>query len=151
MTSQPIAGVGAIFSPSSATTMTRWNSDLETGHACIDAEHRELLTQLQALKDAVDQGAGRERIAELINILQTYVLGHFAREEAHMVKVNCPAADLNRAAHREFTQKLDGWLFLLSASGSPVSMLLDVHREACAWIESHILNCDCQLRRCRPD
>ena len=131
--------------------MTQWNPHLETGHARIDAEHRELLTQLLALKDAVDGGAGRERIAELIRILQSYVLGHFAREEAHMLRVQCPAADRNRAAHREFEHKLEGWLFLLSASGSPVSMLLDVHREACAWIEEHILNCDCQLRQCRPN
>ena len=131
--------------------MTQWNPHLETGHARIDAEHRELLTQLQALKDAVDGGAGRERIAELIRILQSYVLGHFAREEAHMLRVQCPAADLNRAAHRELEHKLEGCLFLLSASGSPVSMLLDVHREACAWIEEHILNCDCQLRQCRPN
>ena len=131
--------------------MTQWSPHLETGHAQIDSEHRELLAQLQSLKDAVDGGAGRERIAELIKILQAYVLGHFAREEAHMQRVNCPATELNRAAHRVFEHKLEGWLFLLSASGSPVSMLQDVHREACAWIEDHILKCDCQLRRCRPD
>jgi len=131
--------------------MTQWSPHLETGHAQVDSEHRELLAQLQALKTAVDDGAGREQIVELIKILQAYVLGHFAREEAHMRRVNCPAAHLNQAAHREFAHRLDGWLILLSASGSPVSMLLDVHREACGWIEEHILNCDCQLRRCRPD
>jgi hypothetical protein len=32
--------------------------------------------------------------------------------------------------------------------GTPVSMLLDVHRESIAWIEAHILNVDCRLRGC---
>ncbi len=128
--------------------MTSWSSRFETGHPQIDAEHRELFVHLNALKAAVDAGAGRERTVELIVILQKYALGHFAREESHMRRVNCPARDQNCAAHRDFSRKLDGWLDLLTFSGTPVSVLLDVHRESIAWIESHIVNVDCQLRGC---
>lgn len=132
--------------------MSTWNPRFETGHDQIDAEHREFFAKLSAMKQELDAGAGRERIVELINLLQRYVLGHFAREEALMRRTNCPAFEQNRAAHREFERKLEGWLELLSSSGSPVSLLLDVHRESFAWIENHILNCDCQLRGCRvPD
>jgi len=130
--------------------MITWHPKYETGHPQIDAEHREFLRQLDVLKEAIDSGAGRERIVDLIVILQRYVLGHFAREEAYMVKVACPATGQNCTAHREFAQKLDRWLEVLTMSGAPVSMVLDVHRESIGWIESHILNVDCHLRRCTP-
>ncbi|MCX6954655.1 MAG: hemerythrin domain-containing protein [Verrucomicrobia bacterium] len=128
--------------------MTTWNERFETGHAQIDAEHREFFRQLNALKGAVESGAGRERVVDLITILQTYVLGHFAREEAHMARVDCPALQANCAAHRDFALKLEHWLELLTMSGTPVSMLLDVHRESIGWIEAHIINIDCRLRGC---
>lgn len=128
-----------------------WNPALETGHPSIDSEHRELLDQLAAVKTAIDQGAGREQIAELIAVLQKYVLGHFAREEVLMERKNCQARDTNRAAHREFARKLDGWLVLLTSGVSPYSLMRDVHREATDWIVAHILQCDCQLRQCLPD
>jgi len=128
--------------------MTTWSARFETGHPQIDAEHREFIRQLQALKAAIDAGAGREQTVELIVILQKYALGHFAREEAHMLNVKCPATGANCSAHREFARKLDGWLELLSYSGTPVSLLLEVHRESIQWIENHILNIDCRLRGC---
>ncbi len=128
--------------------MTTWNERFETGHAQIDAEHQEFFRQLQALKVAVEAGAGRERVVELIGILQKYVLGHFAREEAHMARVACPALGANCAAHRDFALKLDRWLEILTMSGTQVSMLLDVHRESISWIEAHIINIDCRLRGC---
>lgn len=128
--------------------MSNWSPRFETGHAQIDAEHREFFRQLHGLKQAVEAGAGREQITELIIILQKYVLGHFAREEAHMQAVNCPAQEMNCTAHRLFAEKLDHWLELLSYSGTSVTMLLDIHRESIAWIENHILNIDCRLRGC---
>ena len=129
--------------------MINWSARFETGHAQIDAEHREFFNKLNGLQLALEAGAGRERIVELINLLQRYVLGHFAREETLMRRTHCPAYEQNRTAHREFERKLEVWLELFSTGGTPVSLLLDVHRESFAWIEAHILNCDCRLRGCR--
>jgi hemerythrin-like metal-binding protein len=146
----PHAGpLAATLTHQSPTPMITWSPRLETGHAQIDAEHRELIEKLAVLKQVIEAGAGRERIVELINLLQRYVLGHFAREETHMHRTGCPAYEENRTAHRVFERKLEGWLELLTTGSVPVSLLLDVHRESSAWIEAHILKCDCQLRSCR--
>ena len=120
----------------------------ETGHEQVDAEHRELLRQLDALQEAVDAGAGRGRMVELITILQKYAQGHFAREEAHMHRVACPAAGRNCAAHREFARKLDAWLDLLTVGSAPLSVMRDVQRESTDWIKFHITKVDCRLRSC---
>ncbi|PAW68915.1 MAG: hypothetical protein B9S34_01010 [Opitutia bacterium Tous-C1TDCM] len=128
--------------------MPQWNPDFETGHPTIDTEHQEFLHQLEMLKVAIDAGAGREKVVDLIVVLQRYVLGHFAREEAHMLRVGCPSHGANCAAHREFSHKFDRWLELLTYSGTPVSLLLEVHRESLAWITHHIQKVDCGLRAC---
>lgn len=128
--------------------MTLWSDRFLTGHTQIDDEHREFCRQLDAIKLAVDAGAGREQIVALIVTLQRYVLGHFAREEMHMERVECPARKANCTAHRELEGKLERWLEVLTTSGAPVSLLMDIHRESCAWIQHHILHIDCQLRGC---
>ena len=120
----------------------------ETGHEQVDAEHREFFRQLDALQLAIDAGAGRGRIVELITILQKYARGHFAREEAHMHRVGCPAAGLNCAAHREFSRKLDAWLDLLTVGSAPLSVMRDIQRESTDWIMAHISKIDCRLRSC---
>jgi hemerythrin len=129
--------------------MKQWNETLETGHRQIDGEHQEFFRQLRVLKEAMDLGAGRERIVELIVLLQKYVLGHFAREEAYMRKVACPTLALNVEEHRKFAAKFERWLDLLTMGGAPVSVMIDVHRESSAWIENHITHVDCGLRGCR--
>jgi hemerythrin len=132
--------------------MSTWNPRFETGHPNIDAEHQEFFRRLDSVRTAIDAGEGRERIIDMITILQQYTLGHFSREEAHMRRVNCPALVANCTEHQEFAHRLDAWLTLLSTGVEPISLLVDIHREATAWIESHIVNIDCQLRNCRqPD
>lgn len=128
--------------------MTNWSPEYETGHAQIDTEHREFFRQLNDLKIAIENGAGREKTVDLIKILQEYVLGHFSREEAYMKAVNCPALSVNCSAHGAFAKKLEDWLTILSLSGTPMSLVTDIHRESLAWIKGHIVGVDCKLRGC---
>lgn len=131
--------------------MTLWDERFATGHRQIDDEHQAFCRQLDAIKQAIDGGAGREQIVQLIVVLQKYALGHFAREEAHMLRFKCPAQRENCRAHRELETKLERWLEILTMSGAPVSVLTDVHREFSTWITDHILTIDCQLRGCVPN
>lgn len=128
--------------------MNTWSESLCTGHAQIDADHREFFRQLTELQKAIDDGVGADRTAELISILQEHALGHFQREELHMEKVKCRSSKQNCAAHREFARKLEGWTMLLCASGGSPSLMQDIHRESGAWMESHIQNVDRHLRDC---
>lgn len=128
--------------------MIPWTPALETGHPQIDDDHQKLIASLNELDAALKKGAGKEQVAQLIAFLNSYSREHFAREEAHMARVQCPAAAANRQAHRAFVDKLDGWLAKLQ-SGSSLSLVLEVHRETSRWIEAHILGVDCKLRGCR--
>jgi len=128
--------------------MIPWTPALETGHPVIDDDHRKLIASLNELDSALKKGAGKEQVVQLLSFLNRYSREHFAREEAHMTRVNCPSKDANVKAHNEFVAKLDGWLAKLQA-GPSLSVVLEVHRETSRWITAHIVGVDCKLRGCR--
>ena len=55
--------------------------DLLTGNQLIDSEHRQLFDAINALMDACAQGAGRTKINETVQFLNSYVSKHFRDEE----------------------------------------------------------------------
>lgn len=129
--------------------MITWTSQLETGTAFVDADHKQLIAQLNALHDALQRGEGKDRLVEMIVFLNRYAREHFAREEEHMQQVGCAAYADNCRAHDAFVVKLERWITQLKTAGSSTTLLLEVHREACAWIQGHIVGIDCKLRGCR--
>ena len=128
--------------------MIPWTSALETGHSQIDDDHKKLIASLNELDTALKKGAGKDQVVQLTAFLNGYAREHFAREEAHMTRVQCPAAAANKQAHRDFVAKLDGWLGKLQ-TGASLSLVLEVHRETSRWIQAHIVGVDCKLRGCR--
>lgn len=129
--------------------MINWSPALETGHAFVDNDHKNLISQLNALSEAMHRGEAKERINDMILFLSKYARDHFAREEAHMQRIGCPAYAENCRAHDQFVAKLETWIAKMQQAGASTSLVLDVHREASAWIQSHIVGIDCKLRGCR--
>ncbi|HVS51741.1 MAG TPA: hemerythrin family protein [Opitutaceae bacterium] len=129
--------------------MIQWSSSLETGHAMVDNDHKRLIDQLNQLSEALQRGAGKEEITGMIVFLNSYAREHFAREETHMQRIGCPVLNENCRAHALFLSKLSGWIERLRSAGASTSLVLEVHRESCAWIKSHIVGIDCKLRGCR--
>jgi hemerythrin-like metal-binding protein len=127
--------------------MIQWNSTLETGHALVDQDHKQLVASLNELEAALKQGAGQEQIEKIIAFLNRYTREHFIREEMHMQRVACPAYAENCKEHRAFVAKLDEWVAKLQY-GASTTLVLDVYRETANWIRGHILRVDCKLRGC---
>jgi hemerythrin-like metal-binding protein len=126
--------------------MLLWNENLETGHPQVDAEHREIFIQLNEIGDAIARGASREAISRLIVVLLDYSNRHFANEEHAMACAQCPLHGANCAAHRAFIDRMTAWLGAINSGVTPMSLISDVHAEACRWIEHHITTVDLALR-----
>lgn len=130
--------------------MITWNPALETGHAVIDRDHRALVNSLNELEAALQAGAGKQEVERILQFLNAYTREHFKREEAYMLRVNCPASGENCRAHSEFLQKLDVWTKQLTSTGITTTLVLTVFRETSRWVQGHILKVDCKLRSCQP-
>lgn len=129
--------------------MITWSESLSTSHENIDAEHKMLIKSLNDLDQAMKKGAGRDQITASVLFLENYVAGHFAREEAYMLKVKCPSFADNCKAHRELKQKLANWKNLLTKEGASTTLVLEIYNETSDWITNHILKIDCKLKGCK--
>jgi len=114
----------------------------------VDTDHKQLIDSLNQLEDSLRDGAGKENIGKLLDFLNRYTRDHFAREEAHMKKIGCPAYNENCREHTLLISRLDVWLERLQR-GTSITLVLEVHREIANWIRGHILKTDCKLRGCR--
>jgi hemerythrin len=129
--------------------MIQWHATLETGHALVDSDHRQLISTLNELEQALKQGVGKDELARIITFLVVYANAHFAREEQHMREVQCPSLLPNCLAHSALRRKLDSWMETMGRSGPSTTLVLEIYREMSSWITQHIRKVDCQLRGCR--
>lgn len=128
--------------------MIAWNRNFETGNPDVDRDHQKICAGLNQIELALDNGAGREQIAEMISILQTYTLVHFRSEERIMACVKCPRHGENCEAHHQFEARLERWLEVLTIPIPDIgtTLLRDVHDECSRWIQEHLLQIDSSLR-----
>lgn len=130
--------------------MLHWNSQLETGHPQVDAEHREIYARLNEIGETIERGADPEALTRLIVLLLDYAYLHFHHEEHTMDCARCPMHDRNCAQHRLFVERMQNWLVIVNSGTAPISLIGDIHAECCAWIAHHIENVDLGLRASAP-
>ena len=73
--------------------------DLLTGNQLIDSEHRQLFDAINALLDACAQGAGRTKINETVQFLNSYVSKHFRDEEQLQLQSKYPGYNAHHTFH----------------------------------------------------
>jgi hemerythrin-like metal-binding protein len=130
--------------------MLQWTESLRTGNARIDAEHREIMAQLNEIGGALQRGADPEALTKLITVLLDYAYLHFHHEEHAMSCAGCPMLGKNCAAHRFFAVKMKTWLAVINSGVAPISLISDIHTQSCDWIKSHIEKVDIGLRSPPP-
>jgi hemerythrin len=129
--------------------MITWHEMYSTGHPELDAEHKQLIDQLNQLETALKEGAARDQIPRLLKFLADYAVKHFQHEESCMAQYRCPSALENKKAHAAFISKFSKIQKEIQTNPKiSTTQILDTHRELCDWIRSHMLKIDCQLKAC---
>jgi hemerythrin len=80
--------------------------DLLTGNQLIDSEHRQLFDAINALMDACAQGAGRTKISETVQFLNSYVSKHFRDEEQLQLQSKYPGYNAHHTFHEGYKREL---------------------------------------------
>jgi hemerythrin len=128
--------------------MINWSPDFETGVAMVDADHRQLVSGLNQLEQAIELGQGSKAIDRIVAGLEQYAAAHFAREEDCMHRLHCPVAAANESAHRQFLASVKRAKTKLAQPGAAALVAIGIHGELVAWIRQHILTIDRHLRSC---
>ena len=76
-----------------------WDDTLDTGHAEMDADHKQLAGLFNRLRDALEGGEAMASCAEVLDDIIRHTRAHFELEQRLMIQHQYPKADQHAAEH----------------------------------------------------
>ena len=125
-----------------------WEPSMTTGIEALDNQHKQLITWLNDLLDAMSMGRGRTEVDGLLDKLGGYAVMHFGHEEDCMTKYNCPVAAKNATAHQEFIATFSNLREEFEKDGATAYLVVRVESELMRWLIGHIKGTDSHLAPC---
>ena len=119
--------------------------ELVSGHAMVDAQHQELIDNINRLYDAVEQGNSIDEALSTLGFLAQYTMFHFGSEEKLMRTAEYPQYEAHKAAHDAFVETVKGLYDELSESGVSAGFADRVEDVVTKWLVNHILGMDKQM------
>jgi len=128
-----------------AGAVLEWRKEYEVGVAIIDAQHRELLRQMNALSAKVRHGDS-EGTREVLGFLGTYAVEHFRTEEALMAETRYPLAAEHAQEHVRFVERFTELTREVEAgTHEPLSLLFRIQLGMIDWVITHTTGTDQHL------
>ena len=115
-----------------------FDSTLETGHALIDSQHKELIKAVNDLYSACSAGKGREEVLKTVDFLEKYTAKHFSQEEELQVKYNYPDYVNHKRLHETFKKTVHDFNQKINADGVTISLFAEINHQIGDWLFSHI-------------
>ena len=122
----------------------KWTPDLATGIEIIDNQHKDLISRIDNLFQAMKVGKGRDEIYEMIEFLEKYVVEHFSTEEKYMKKYHYDELKfkLHLTQHKRFVQQLKDLREEFDEKGASSYLAIKIHKHVLTWLLSHIKRVD---------
>ena len=120
----------------------RWDPTLAMGVPELDEQHREILTELQALIHAIRRGCSRDQVGRTLAFLRAHVAEHFAAEEALMLETGYAGLADHKAQHDAFARELAALEAEHRRDGPSPSLILRVNGRVSSWLRDHIYRID---------
>lgn len=121
-------------------------NDLNLGIPELDDQHQAFFLHAVALRRALIDGGGRERLMKTLRYLETFVAEHFAAEERYMRLHNYPGILIHRKAHEVFARTVEELRKKardLDSRGESISFLaVDIEHRLELWYTDHIRTMD---------
>ena len=122
-----------------------WDPKLAVGVRVIDEQHQELFRQVNALLQAMEQGKGREVIANLLAYLKSYVVEHFGAEQKLMTQHRYPEQVAHEEQHDGFVRTFLELSSEFEKTGPTITLALKVNTLVCPWLRLHVGTSDRKL------
>ncbi|MDR1252406.1 MAG: bacteriohemerythrin [Treponema sp.] len=123
----------------------QWDSTLETGHAKIDSQHKQLVAALNNIIEASQKGKGKEEIFKTLDFLTGYTIIHFSTEEEFQIQYNYPDYLVHKRYHDEFKITVSQLTGRLIKEGPTEEMIDIVTTTIGDWLLNHIKGDDFRM------
>lgn len=117
-----------------------WTTELETGIAEIDQQHRWLVDLTNQLHQMLgEDGGNAEALGEVLEQLVDYTMNHFIVEEELFARLGYPESDAHKAQHNVFTERIVELLTQYDAGEIVGEQALTLLKN---WLTNHIVKVD---------
>ena len=123
----------------------QWDSSLETGHAKIDNQHKQLISALNSIIEASQQGKGSDEIFRTLDFLTGYTVMHFSTEEKLQAEYNYPDYLVHKSYHDEFKVTVGELTKRLVQEGPTEDVIIEVTTVIGKWLLNHIKGDDFRM------
>ena len=120
-----------------------WDDTLRTGHSGMDSEHGRLAELFNLLAGAMEQDAGNDGYASVLDDIIAHTREHFAVEEELMDRYHYPKGAEHKAEHAMLIDQVLGYKANFEAVRATSPAAVSVFPEV--WLAYHILFSDKQL------
>ena len=125
--------------------MIQLSKDMEVGVVEIDAQHKELVDRLNAMVSMGHDAASKEEAQKTLNMLEEYIVKHFADEEALQRKNKYPEYESHKKLHQVFIAEFEKLKKEFEINGHSLKFTMDLNNTLINWIVKHIKSADVEL------
>jgi len=125
-----------------------WEDVPKTGDRAIDIQHKYLIDIINELAVCIESGTAAQSVKKILNLLKYYTEWHFGREELCMAKHQCPLAEANQNAHKQFMHTFDRFSTEYAQSESDQeahAIALRMYQTLTDWLVNHIQKIDTSI------
>ena len=116
-----------------------FTSNLVTGNKTIDEQHKELISKINDLLDAVETSQGQATAMRMLNFLNDYVVYHFEAEENLQKEVGYPGLADHQKQHEALKQTVaDLTEMLTEEEGASPAFVEQLNKKVVEWLYKHI-------------
>ena len=123
-------------------TKVAWDKSLSIGIKLIDDQHKSLITKLNDVSSAIENGLGQREITKTLEFLSEYADFHFSTEEKHMKENSYPGLAQQKMKHQEFMDTLSNLEQDFEEEGSTSALSDAINNFLFNWLTSHIQGLD---------
>jgi len=117
-----------------------WSNALSVNIQELDLQHRHLVELIAGLEDAVEAGAGKQALGDVLRELNSYAREHFTLEERMMATRGYPDLQQHAAQHEVFVDKL--LHYELDYLGDRIEITREVLDFLIGWLKEHVADHD---------
>ncbi len=125
---------------------TGWDKTLETGLRVMDIQHREYFRRVDKLLTLyLDDAVAPERMLEMFEFLNRYVVHHFGTEQKLMREHAYPDADPHVAQHAWMREQMASFETPIRADAKDSGLRMRFSGLLIDWFQNHIKSVDQRL------
>ena len=116
-----------------------FTDNLITGNKTIDEQHKELISKINGLLEAVEGSQGQAAAMRTLNFLNDYVVYHFDAEEKLQEEVGYPGSADHKKQHEILKQTVADLTDMLNEEeGASPAFVEQLNKKVIEWLYKHI-------------